>query len=82
MRGDLNRLEDAGLETRHFMDLVEGAQKGTVLYLRMAEWAIRPSSLASVCDRGALQLDRDEEERIRSFNMTELDGTASVVAPS
>ena len=68
----LEAIEGAALEPRHVADLLEGARKGTVLYLRMAEWAIRPSSLAAICDRGTLQLDQGEEERIRSFSMAEL----------
>ena len=43
-----------------------------MLYLRMAEWALRPSALAAICDRGILELDTVDEERIRSFNMAEL----------
>ncbi len=69
----LAAVEDGGLEPRHFADLIEGARKGTVLYLRMAEWAIRPATLSSICDRGVLELDTREEQRIRSFSMTELD---------
>lgn len=68
----LEAIEAAELEPRHFKDLAEGARKGMVLYLRMAEWAIRPASLASACDGGAFDLDRREEERIRSFSMAEL----------
>lgn len=52
----------------------EGARKGTVLYLRMAEWAIRPTTLASICDRGTISLDQQEEQRIASFSMAELAG--------
>jgi hypothetical protein len=69
----LTAIEDAGLEPRHFADLLEGARKGTVLYLRMAEWAIRPDSLSTLCDRGTLELDHVEQERIRGFSMGELD---------
>lgn len=68
----LGAIEDAGLEPRHFADIIEGARKGTVLYLRMAEWAIRPGTLASLCDRGILELHHHEEERIRDFSMSEL----------
>jgi len=68
----LEAIEGADLEPRHFADLVEGARKGTVLYLRMAEWAIRPTSLAALCDRGTLDIDRQEEERIQTFSMAEL----------
>jgi hypothetical protein len=44
-----------------------------VLYLRMAEWAIRPASLSALCDRGVLELDEREQQRIESFSMAELD---------
>ena len=76
----LSAVEEGGLEATHFADLIEGARKGAVLYLRMAEWAIRPSSLSSICDRGSLDLDSREEERIQMFSMTELETPA--VTPS
>src|SRR6185436_17302476 len=60
----LAAIEEGGLEPRHFVDLIEGARKGTVLYLRMAEWAIRPASLSALCDRGVLELDEREQQRI------------------
>jgi hypothetical protein len=69
----LAAVEEGHLEPQHFADLIEGARKGTVLYLRMAEWAIRPTTLSTICDRGELELDAREELRIRSFSMTELD---------
>jgi hypothetical protein len=65
-------IEGAGLTARHYADLVEGARKGTVLYLRMAEWAIEPQSLSAICDSGTLELDSIEEARIQSFSMAEL----------
>ena len=72
----LTAIEEGGLESRHYADLAEGARKGTVLYLRMAEWALRPSSLAAICDRGVLEIDGGEEERIRNFTMAELNAHA------
>lgn len=68
----LEAIEKAQLEPRHFTDLNEGARKGTVLYLRMAEWAIRPSTLSSICDHDSFDLDDREDERIRTFSMAEL----------
>ena len=68
----LGAIESGALEPRHFRDLIEGARRGTVLYLRMAEWAIRPGSLASLCDRDAAGFDVHEEARIESFSMDEL----------
>lgn len=70
----LAAIEDANLEANHFADLAEGARKGTVLYLRMAEWALRPDTLSAVCDRGVLAIDDAEDERIRTFASTELTG--------
>jgi hypothetical protein len=69
----LTAIEEGGLEPRHFADLVEGARKGAVFYLRMAEWAIRPGCLSTLCDRGMLVLDHVERERIQAFSMEELD---------
>jgi len=69
----LKAIEEADLDPRHFADLTAGARKGTVLYLRMAEWAVRPGALAALCDHGTLDLDLHEEERIRSFSMAELE---------
>lgn len=68
----LEAIEDGGLESRHFADITEGARKGTIMYLRMAEWAIRPGTLSSISDRGTLDLDHLEDERIQTFSMDEL----------
>lgn len=69
----LEALASADLHETHLLDLQEGARKGTVLYLRMAEWAIRPGSLASICDLQEDALSRAELERIRGFDMRELE---------
>ncbi len=68
----LQAIEEGGLEAHHFRDLIEGARKGTVLYLRMAEWAIRPEGLASLCDHEATVADEREDGRIEAFSMSEL----------
>lgn len=68
----LGAIEAGGLEPRHCRDLIEGARKGVVLYLRMAEWAIRPQGLASVCDRDIAPVDAHEEACIETFSMDEL----------
>jgi hypothetical protein len=77
----LNAIEEGELEPRHHADLIEGARKATVMYLRMAEWAIRPGTLASVCDTARAAIDEPEEERIRSFSLAELDGRHGLAAP-
>jgi hypothetical protein len=69
----LEAIWNGDLEPRHFEDLLEGARKGTVLYLRMAEWALRPDSLASICDRAPVALDQAEADRIANFRMSELE---------
>ena len=69
----MEAIANGGLEERHFDDLVEGAKKGAVLYLRMAEWALKPDCLASLPDAERLDLDEAEAARIRDFDMSELD---------
>jgi hypothetical protein len=69
----LEAIWNGDLEQRHYDDLLEGAKKGTVLYLRMAEWAIRPESLAAICDGVAASFDQSEMDRIKNFRMTELE---------
>ena len=69
----LQALESANLEPRHIDDLVEGARKATVLYLRMAEWALRPDSLSSLADGSAdSAISIDEIQRIAEFDESEL----------
>ncbi|WP_043367477.1 iron-containing redox enzyme family protein [Belnapia sp. F-4-1] len=72
----MDAIAEAGLERRHFDDLVEGARKGAVLYLRMAEWAVRPDSLAALLDQQEGELSEEEKQRIRSFDMRELTAAA------
>jgi hypothetical protein len=69
----LEAIAEGGLEERHFDDLIEGARKGTVMYLRMAEWALKPDTLASLADPDGFELDAAEADRIRTFDMGELD---------
>ncbi len=73
----LDAIAGGKLEDRHYDDLIEGARKGTILYLRMAEWALRPQSLASLADSRKFSLDGDEAARIESFDMSDLDDDAS-----
>ena len=71
----LEALATAELEPRHVEDLVEGARKGTVLYLRMAEWALRADSAARICDLSGTAISDTEARRIAEFDEREL-GTA------
>ena len=68
----MDAIANGGLDPRHVDDLVEGARKGTVLYLRMAEWAVRPDTFVAVCDRTDWRIDESESLRIRGFDMAEL----------
>jgi hypothetical protein len=76
----MDTLGAEALEASHVADLEEGARKGTVLYLRMAEWALDTEALSAFVP-GALSRQSDEEaQRIRSFTMDEL--VADSAAPA
>lgn len=66
-------LSEANLTEAHMADVLDGARKGTVLYLRMAEWALDGESLATVADARALNLASTEREAIERFQMVELE---------
>jgi hypothetical protein len=68
----LDAIRNGDLTPDHFDDLVDGAKQGTVMYLRMAEWAIRPGGLSSICDKAGVELETTEIKRIRDFDMSEL----------
>ncbi|VXC90782.1 conserved hypothetical protein [Bosea sp. 127] len=44
----------------------------------MAEWALRPKSLASLADGEEAMLDTDEARKIKMFSMSDLDDDASI----
>ncbi len=73
----LDAIASGNLEDRHYADLLEGARKGTILYLRMAEWALRPDSLASLMDEVDSNLDNEEARKIQAFEMSDLGDDAS-----
>ncbi|CAH1664063.1 hypothetical protein [Chelatococcus sp. HY11] len=73
----MDAIATAGLSDHHYDDLIRGAKRGTVLYLRMAEWALKPDSLASIVDSGAAVVGAEEMRRIVAFEMAELDDDAS-----
>jgi len=58
----LDALDRANLTDEHLADLEFGASVGTVTYLRMAEWALDPSTLSAIADK---QDTVDAEERNR-----------------
>jgi hypothetical protein len=69
----LEAVKSAELEPRHFADLVHGARRGTILYLRLAEWALKPDSLGALADQTDQAFDEEEEERVAAFEMKELE---------
>lgn len=66
-------LEAARLEPRHLAQLDTGARIGMVMYLRMAEWALFPDSLSTLCDAEKRnELSHAEHAEIAAFDETEL----------
>lgn len=63
----LDALDRANLADEHLADLEFGASVGTVIYLRMAEWALDPSTLSALSDTHD---DVDAEERNRISRTT------------
>lgn len=68
----LQALCDAELEPRQIDDVLEGAHKGMVMCLRMAEWALNPSGVVSLADSAAIGLDAGERVKIDAFRMDDL----------
>src|SRR3954463_15710231 len=66
-------LAEPATKPRHLTDLVEGARKATVLYLRMAEWALRPEAASRICDASAASIGASEAKRIADFDEYELE---------
>ncbi|MFC5496066.1 iron-containing redox enzyme family protein [Caenimonas terrae] len=54
-------------------DLFLGARQGTVLYLRMARWAVDESDLSAIADLGAPELSSTQCRDIDEFDMGQLD---------
>lgn len=53
-------------------DLFLGARQGTVLYLRMAKWAVDEGDLSACADIGALDLSATQCRDIDEFDMAQL----------
>lgn len=66
-------LTRAQLNTAQVADVVEGAKKGTVLYMRMAEWALDLGSLSSLTDAHTASLTVEDLQEISQFEMTMLE---------
>jgi hypothetical protein len=70
----VDALANGSLTDAHFADLLDGARKGTVLYLRMADWALDPGGLASTVDAPMdAKLDDTERRAIADFKMADLE---------
>lgn len=69
----LEALTTAALDEYQILDLLEGARKATVFYLRMAEWAVNPNCLAALGDAPTTMLNSEEKQSIATFDMGMLD---------
>ena len=70
----IDALDAEPLSAEHQAHLAEGARKGAVMYLRMAEWALDPLCLSALVDQGPRPgLSSQDEARIAAFRMDELD---------
>jgi len=58
--------------TAEMDDLVQGARVGTVLYLRMAEWALDPACLATIADFSLSSVSSVDQIRIAEFSAQDL----------
>ncbi len=68
----LEALEAASLSEAELNDLFLGARQGTVLYLRMARWAVDQSDLSACADVGAPEVSSSQCDEIGAFSMSEL----------
>ena len=69
----IQALTEANLEEAHICDLAEGARKGIVFYLRMADWALNPGGLASIADIESEGLSGGATAAIENFDLSMLD---------
>lgn len=68
----LEALEAAALTDAELGDLVLGARQGTVLYLRMARWAVDERELSAGADVGAPAVSSTQCQEIGAFSMAQL----------
>ena len=69
----LNALAAEPLDERQLQDLCEGACKGAVMYLRMVDWAVNPSTVSRRLEPYRAQaISEAEAARISGFEMQEL----------
>ncbi|MBC7468581.1 MAG: iron-containing redox enzyme family protein [Ramlibacter sp.] len=68
----LAALEAESLSPPELSDLFLGARQGTVLYLRMARWAVDPHEISACADSGAPEVSASQCRDIDEFKMSEL----------
>ena len=68
----LAALETESLSPPELSDLFLGARQGTVLYLRMARWAVDPHEISACADIGAPEVSASQCRDIDEFKMSEL----------
>jgi hypothetical protein len=68
----LSALGAETLDDTQVRDLVEGAFKGGILYLRMVEWALNPAALTHQLDHVATGVSPRELQEIAQFDIGEL----------
>jgi hypothetical protein len=68
----LAALEAGSLSPAELSDLFLGARQGTVLYLRMARWAVDETEISACADQGTAELSSTQCRDIDEFKMSEL----------
>lgn len=69
----LEAVTSAPLSVSDIDDLVLGAKQGTVLYLRMVDWALGNDPLTLVASENGVRLASDEMADISRFSMSDLE---------
>jgi hypothetical protein len=68
----ITALSQAALDESQLSDVVVGARRGAVMYIRMAEWALNPEALSTLADPEAVALGASENASIEMFQMKDL----------
>lgn len=71
----LAALDAQTLSPSELSDLFLGAKQGTVLYLRMARWAVDDTEISACADQGTADLSSTQCRDIDEFQMSELAAT-------
>lgn len=71
----LEALDEEIFSPAELADLLLGARQGTILYLRMARWAVDESDLSTCADTGAQELSLTQCRDIDDFDMAQLNRT-------